>query len=265
VLVPEQNNLSKEVKYHEKKLHRRLIPLFVRSLYPFADAVVGVSHGVAKDLSQLTGLPLERIRVIYNPVIFPSLQEKAQEAIDHPWFKPGEPPVILGVGRLEDQKDFPTLIRAFARVRQVRPARLMILGWGPDRPQLEALIQELELTKDVDLPGFTKNPFPYMRQAHVFALSSAWEGMSNVIVEALSVETQVVSTNCESGPAEILNNGKYGYLVPVGDSEALAEAILEVLAGKIKQIDLSWLDQFTLQVSARRYLDALGIDIPVEV
>jgi glycosyltransferase involved in cell wall biosynthesis len=265
VLIPEHNVLSREIAFHEKGSRKHLIPLAVRLLYPLADAIVAVSKGVAEDLKTLTGLPKHRIHTIYNPVILPDLLERSQEPIDHPWFKPGEPPVILGVGRLEAQKDFPTLIRAFARVRQVRPARLMILGWGPDRPQLEALIQELELTEDVDLPGFTKNPFPYMRQSHVFALSSAWEGMSNVIVEALFVETQVVSTNCESGPAEILNNGKYGYLVPVGDSEALAEAILEVLAGKTKQIDASWLDQFTLQVSAQRYLDALGIDIPVEV
>jgi len=260
VLVPEQNTLSKEVKHHEKKIHRRLIPLFVRLLYPLADVVAGVSQGVAKDLSKLSGIPLDRIQVIYNP-IFPDLHIKAQEPIDHPWFKPGEPPVVIGVGRLEDQKDFPTLIRAFSKVRKACLCRLMILGWGPDRPVLEALIQELGLADDVEMPGFMKNPFPYMKQATVFAMSSAWEGMPNVLIEALALGTQVVSTNCESGPDEVLDHGKYGALVPVGDSDALAEAILEVFAGNGKLIDQSWLKQFTLQASTRHYLKALGIAV----
>lgn len=259
VLIPEHNVLSTEVKQHEKSFSRKLIPLIVRSMYPFADAIVAVSHGVAADLAQVTGLPKERIQVIYNPVIFPNLYEKAQEPVEHPWFKPEEPPVILGVGRLEDQKDFPTLIRAFAQVRQVRPARLVILGWGPDRPQLEALIRELGVEQDVDLPGFVDNPFAYMAKAAVFALSSAWEGLPTVLIEAMAVGTPVVSTNCKSGPAEILQNGQYGTLIPVGDSKALATAILEVLDGRSKFVSPQWLDQFTLQSSTQKYLDLLDI------
>jgi len=264
VLIPEHNELSMEVHYHETGSRKRLIPVAARLLYPFADAIVTVSKGVAQDLAHITGLPLKRIQVIYNPVITPQIQELAKESIDHPWFNADEPPVILGVGRLEDQKDFPTLIRAFAQVRQVSPARLMILGWGPDRPQLEDLIRELGLEEDVALPGFVNNPYAYMARASVFVLSSAWEGMSNVLVEAMAVGTPVVSTDCKSGPAEVLNHGEYGSLVPVGDDEALAEAILQVLAGNMKQIDSSWLDQFTLKASTRCYLDALGIDIPVK-
>jgi glycosyltransferase involved in cell wall biosynthesis len=258
VLVPEQNNLSREVKYHEKKFHRRLIPWFVRGLYPFADAIVGVSQGVAKDLAQLTGLPVERIRVIYNPAV-PELLEKAQASIDHPWFMPGAPPVILSVGRLEDQKDYPTLIRAFAKVRAVCNARLMILGWGPDRSELEALVAELGLTDDVEMPGFVKNPFPYMKKAAVFALSSRWEGMPNVIIEALTIGTPVVSTNCESGPTEILEDGKYGELVPVGDSQSLADALLKVLSGNIKSVSSDCLNQFSLKSVTQQYLQALEV------
>jgi glycosyltransferase involved in cell wall biosynthesis len=262
VLVPEQNNPAKDVMSEQKPYRRLLIPIFMRVLYPFADAVVGVSHGVATGLAQLSGLPLERIQVIFNPAIFPGLQEKAQEPIDHPWFKPGEHPVILGVGRLQEQKDFPTLIRAFAKVRQACPSRLVILGYGPDRPQLEALVQELGITEDVDMSsGFVKNPFPYMKKASVFVLSSAWEGMSNVIIEALAVGTQVVSTNCKSGPAEILDHGKYGALVPVGDSDGLADAILDVLNGHFKPVDSAWLNQFTLKAITQQYLELL--DIPV--
>lgn len=265
VLIPEHNMLSTEVKYHEKGSRQRLIPLAVRFLYPLADCLVAVSHGVAKNLAQITGLSPERIHVIYNPVITPQLYEMAKEPVDHPWFKLGEPPVILAVGRLEDQKDFPTLIRAFALVHQKRPARLVILGWGPDRPQLEALIQELGIEQDVFMPGFVSNPYAYMAKASVFTLSSAWEGMSNVLIEAMAVGTPVVSTDCKSGPSEVLDNGKYGLLTPVGDSGALAKAILQILDGNFHPIDSDWLNQFTVQASTQRYLDVLNISSPLKL
>ncbi|HEY9652916.1 MAG TPA: glycosyltransferase, partial [Coleofasciculaceae cyanobacterium] len=138
VIVSEHNQLSLSTK-SMGRVKRRLIPWFIRLFYPWADGIVTVSHGVAEDLANTTGLDRERIQVIYNPVIHPELWERANEPLTHPWFAPGEPPVILGVGKLEAQKDFPTLIHAFSRVQQIRPARLMILGWGPDRPKLEAL------------------------------------------------------------------------------------------------------------------------------
>ena len=261
VLIPEHNMLSKEVKHHEKGSRQRLIPLAVRFLYPLADCLVAVSRGVAEDLAQIYGISSERINVIYNPVITPKLSEMAQEPVNHPWFNLGEPPVILAVGRLEDQKDFPTLIRAFALVKQVRSARLVILGWGPARPQLEVLIRELDIEKDVLMPGFVTNPYAFMAKASIFAMSSAWEGLPTVIIEALALGTQVVSTNCESGPDEILDRGKYGTLVPVGDNNALANAILDVLAGNKKLIDPEWLEQFMLQSTTRHYLEVLGITV----
>jgi len=261
VLIPEHNFLSRELKSHERGSRKWLIPLAMRWLYPLADAVVAVSQGVATDLEMLTGLPSDRIHTIYNPVILPDLQERAQAPLDHPWFKSGEPPVILGVGRLEPQKDFPTLIRAFAQVRKIRPARLVILGWGPDLPQLEDLIQELNIEADVDLPGFVSNPIPYMAKASVFALSSAWEGLPTVLIETMAMGLPVVSTNCESGPDEILDYGKYGTLVPVADEQALADALLDVLNGHSKAVDSAWLNQFTLEVVTQQYLELL--DIPV--
>lgn len=259
VLIPEHNVLSQELKSHERGSRKQLIPVAVRWLYPLADAVVAVSHGVAADLATITGVEIDRIHTIYNPVILPDLQDRSQEPLDHPWFKLGEPPVILGVGRLEDQKDFPTLIRAFAQIRQVRPARLTILGWGPDRPQLEALIDELQLKDDVALLGFVANPYAYMARASIFALSSAWEGMSNVLVEAMAVGTPVISTDCQSGPAEVLNHGQYGDLVPVGDSDAMSAAILNVLSGNTKSVPLNWLTQFELATVTERYLKILNI------
>lgn len=257
VLIPEHNVLSRELQFHEKGSRKRLIPLAVRSLYPLADAVVAVSNGVAEDLQKLTGLSSDRIHTIYNPVILPDLEERAKQPIDHPWLKSGEPPVILGVGRLEAQKDFPTLIRAFARVRQVRSAKLIILGWGPDRPQLEEQIQQLGLEADIDLPGFVSNPIPYMAKASVFALSSAWEGLPTVLIEAMAMGLPVVSTNCESGPDEILKHGKYGTLVPVGDDQALANAVISTLSVPAHPVASEWLEQFTLSAATQKYLRVL--------
>lgn len=258
IIVCEQNNLSQEAK-RIPQLSVRLTPIAAKLFYPWADGIVAVSQGVAEDLAKVTNLPLENIAVIYNPVVTPELFSKAKEPVNHPWFNPGEPPVILGVGRLCPQKDFPTLIRAFAQIRQLQPARLMILGDGKEESQLKILIAELGLQNDVAMPGFVENPYSYMAQATVFVLSSAWEGFGNVLAEALAVGTPVVSTNCESGPPEILADGKYGFLTPVGDSQAMAEAILQVLSGNAKKVDRSWLEQFGLEACTEKYLDFLGI------
>ncbi|MCG8345898.1 MAG: glycosyltransferase [Chlorobiales bacterium] len=157
------------------------------------------------------------------------LVKNSLEPLAHPWFYPGEPPVILGVGRLVQQKDFPLLIRAFSRLRKRREARLMILGEGPLRPELEALVETLDLKKDISLPGFIANPYAYMRCSALFILSSRWEGFGNVLVEAMACGTPVVSTDCPSGPSEILENGKWGRLVPVGDVNAMAFAMESAL------------------------------------
>lgn len=260
IVVTEHTTLSLEAQSVEQ-ISSRLAPLAARIFYPWADGIVAVSQGVAKDLASLTRIPLKRIQVIYNPAIAPESIEKAKQPVDHPWFSPGEPPVVLGIGRFVNQKDFSTLIRAFAKVRQVRQVRLMMLGSGREQKQLEALVHELNIKDDVAWVGFVKNPFAYMKQAAVFVLSSAWEGLPTVIIEAMAVGIPVVSTNCESGPAEILDNGKYGDLVPVGDSELMAEAILRVLSGNCKSVDSAWLEQFTGSTAIQKYLDALSITL----
>jgi len=225
VVVSVHNTLSRSTT-NARNLRDRLIPRWIRAFYPWAHAVVAVSQGVAEDLVRITGLPKEKVRAIYNPVVTPELFAKAEEPLEHPWFVSGEPPVVLGVGRLTLQKDFTTLIRAFALVRKECPARLMILGEGEDRTKLEALVRELGLVEDVALPGFVENPYKYMKRARVFVLSSKWEGFGNVLVEAMALGTPVVSTDCPSGPSEILEGGKWGRLVSVGDVEALARAIV---------------------------------------
>lgn len=229
--------------------------------YDWADEIVAVSQGVADSLVSIANRPLKQIRVIYNPVVTPEMLAKAGEPINHPWFATGEPPVILGVGRLQALKDFPTLIRAFAQVRQQMPARLMILGDGEDRPQLEALIDELGLTREVALPGFVSNPYAFMSQASVLAMSSLCEGFGNVIAEALACGTPVVTTDCPSGPAEILEFGKYGTLVPLADVNALAEAIVTQLNSPTDTQALQQRAQkFSLETVVDCYLEVLNPD-----
>ena len=227
LVVSVHNTISRESQ-NSTQLKRRIAPYLTRWFYPWADAIVSVSQGSADDLVHL-GLSKEHIKVIYNPVVTPDLLEKVNEPLDHPWFELGSPPVILGVGRLEKQKDFPTLIKAFALVQQECSSRLMILGEGKERSHLEALVQELGLEENVALPGFVANPYAYMAKAGVFVLSSLFEGLPTVLIEAMAGGTRLVSTDCESGPAEILANGLYGKLVAVGDVKGMAEAILRAL------------------------------------
>ncbi|MBD1847854.1 glycosyltransferase [Cyanobacteria bacterium FACHB-63] len=261
IVVTEHNHLSIESK-RIPQLSVRLTPLAARLFYPWADEIVAVSHGVAEDLSRITRLKRDRIQVIYNPIILPELFTLAQEPIQHPWFQSGEPPIVLAVGRLHPQKDFPTLIRAFAQVRRVRSARLAILGDGPERERLIELIESLGLTEDVALLGFTQNPYAYMAKAAMLALSSEWEGLPTVLVEAMALGTPIVSTDCKSGPAEILAQGRYGELAPVGDSDAIAAAILKTLAAPKRAIDPEWLNQFTWATCTQQYADILGIPQP---
>lgn len=257
-VVSEGNTISSEWQ-NKAKLKERLTPLLVKLLYPQADAIIGNSIGVAKDIAKVTGLPPERINVVYNPTITSKVIKKSQEEINHSWFKEGELPVVLGVGRLNVQKDFGTLIKAFAQVRQNYPCRLMILGNGAERQNLNNLVKELGLENHVEIPGFADNPYKYMKQAKVFVLSSAWEGLPNVLIEAMAVGTPVVATNCPSGPEEILDNGKYGKLIPVGDVDKMAEATKSVLRGDFQPVDSDWLQQFTLETAIENYLNVLGI------
>jgi len=229
-------------------------PRLIRTFYPWAASVVAVSRDAADDFAKAAGLPRERVEVVYNPVITPRLLELARETPDHPWFAPGQPPVLLGVGRLTAQKDFPTLLRAFAEVRRDREVRLVILGEGPDRPALLQLAGELGIGESFDLPGFRHNAMAYMAASAMFVLSSAFEGLPTVLIEALAAGTQVVSTNCPSGPREILQDGRLGALVPVGDPVALAAAIRARLDHPSPPAPLEALAPFTSTAAVDHYL-----------
>jgi glycosyltransferase involved in cell wall biosynthesis len=192
--------------------------------------VIAVSRGVADDLARLAGLPRERIAVIHSPVDAEAIRARAAEAAPDDWLAPGQPPVVLGVGRLAPAKDFATLLRAFALLRAQRPARLILLGEGPERTRLAVLARQLGVAQDVRLRGFEPNPFAFMARAGVLASSSRYEGLANVLREALVCRCPVVATDCPSGSAEALGDGALGQLVPVGDSRALAAALAQTLA-----------------------------------
>lgn len=230
LVVSERSTISVSSEL-ESGISARILYSLVALLYPKADAICVVSQAALIDLAQFIKLPIDRIVAIYNPFNLAYIASKATEAPDHSWFNNDTAPVILAVGRLNVAKNLPVLIDAFYKLRQSHNnARLLILGEGELRTTLEAQITRLGLTADaVQMPGFVANPFAYLARCRLFVLSSIFEGLPGVLIEALACGAPVVSTDCPSGPHEILEGGKWGRLVPVGDVDALAQAMAEVL------------------------------------
>ena len=245
------------------KFQERFYPILLSLLQRYANAIIAVSEGVARDLEQVAHLPSGKVQVVYNPVYRAEMDDLMRQSLDHPWFGAGQPPVILAAGRLVEQKDYPTLIRAFANLRESRTAHLVILGEGKLLSELQALSARLGIAKDVYFAGFDPNPYRYMSRCSVFVLSSAWEGFANVIAEALACGAQVVATDCNSGPSEILAGGQYGRLVPVGDNVALATAMMEALAHPLPKDALCQRGRyFSVSTAAEKYLGAVGLHLP---
>jgi glycosyltransferase involved in cell wall biosynthesis len=229
--------------------------------YPRASLVVAVSEGVASFLRDEMRLEPDKVRVIYGPHYDERILESASEPAGHPWFSDGDLPIVVAAGRLNRQKDFPTLIAAFHRVRSSRPARLVILGEGPDRPQLEALVKRLGLKDDVSLPGFVVNPFSFFSHASLFVLSSIWEGLPGVLSQAMACGCPVVATDCPSGPSEVLEGGRWGALVPVGDPDRMAEAMAATLdSPPDSDVLKNRARLFSADVACERYAHALGVE-----
>ncbi|WP_028490860.1 glycosyltransferase [Thioalkalivibrio sp. ALJ15] len=241
-------------------LRRRFKRRSARWLYRRADRIIAISEGVRDDLIEHFDVDPDRIEVIYNPTVTPDIPERVKAPVGHPWFAGDGPPVIVGAGRLTPQKDFATLLDAFARVRERRSVRLVILGEGPLREALLGQARRLGVAEAVDLPGYVPDPLPYFARAGVFCLSSRYEGLGNVLIEALAAGAPAVATDCPSGPAEILQHGRIGPLVPVGDAGALAGALESTLADPPGEERIrEGLDRFRSDRVALRYAQVMGL------
>lgn len=237
-----------------------ILPKIMRWFYPQADGVIAVSKGLARHIERSLNLKSGFVKVIYNPVIDGDLLSQSKQSVFHPFFESENLPIFLAVGRLTVQKDFETLLQAFAVFRQKNAAKLLILGEGELRNKLTSLVRELNLEKDVCLFGFVKNPYAYMRRATALVLSSVWEGLPTVLIEAMACGCQVISTDCTYGPNEILQQGEYGFLVPVKDVSALAAAMQQSLEfpknpEKLKQRA----QDFTIKKAVSEYLSLMKL------
>ncbi|MCQ4333122.1 glycosyltransferase [Natronomonas sp. F2-12] len=214
----------------------RIIPVLKKFVYPYAESIITVSEDVAHDLPDT--ISQDKIVTINNPSYHSKILKLAQEPIDHDWINDPEKDVVISVGNLKPQKDYSTLIRAIRDLNQEDRRFLVILGKGNLKKDLENLAEELDVRDRISFPGFVDNPYAYMSKSDVFVLSSAWEGFPNVVVEAMACGTPVVCTDCPGGSSDILNDGMYGTLVPVGDHHAIAEAINSMLLNPTDDIEL---------------------------
>lgn len=255
VMIREASTFSKNIKTASFVV-RFFLPYLMKFLYPFADGIVAVSNGVKEDLVESLCIPEKKIKVIFNPIDCTELVKLANQKVSHRWLTADERnyPVILAVGRFVPAKDYETLIRAFVLLLKLKKAKLIILGDGPELSKINDLVKKLGIEDWVDFPGFVANPFPYMYQSDVFVLSSKYEGMPNSLLQATILGCKVVSTNCKSGPSEILANGKYGKLVTVGDVNGMANAIFSMLEQEPSSPKIRHLAQYDAQKIALEFL-----------
>ncbi len=254
LIISEHNMLSRSTS----SIKDQLVVRGAWFSYPLADHAVAVSKGVRQDLLAKTLLDDDSIFVIYNPVHVESIRKKASESVGHEWFTENSFDVVLSGGRHEPQKGFDTLLDAFARLDRDN-IRLILFGEGPETEALQQQAIMLGIGDHVSFPGFVDNPYSYMSAADVFVLSSVHEGFGLVLIEAMACGCPVVSTDCESGPAEILENGTHGSLVPVGDSNAMAIAINEMIDEPIDSKKLTErADDFEINTTIRRYVEVFS-------
>jgi glycosyltransferase involved in cell wall biosynthesis len=222
-LVLSERNTFSAVR-RERRARWLPVVTITRHLYKRANRIIAVSEGVANDLLDCLDLPRELVTAIPNPVVDDELHALAEQPVEHPWLEDGIP-VLLAVGRLVAQKDYPMLLRAFRMIRDTRVVRLIILGEGQLREELEALAGMLKIREDVEFRGFVKNPFPYMRSCTIYVLSSRFEGLPGALIQAMACGAPAISTDCPSGPSEIIEAGYNGFLVPIGNAGELARSI----------------------------------------
>ncbi|CAG9621412.1 glycosyltransferase [Sutcliffiella rhizosphaerae] len=224
-------NLKQSYK-HPRTIFHHFYPYLMRNLFRRADGFIAVSSCVAKNSGAFLNIPNDIIEVIYNPAIDKNMNEMALDAVEHPWLDDSSFFTIVAVGRIFEAKDYPMLLNAFNKVLSFIPnARLIILGDGNKtiKDEMARIISSGKMEHAIDIHGFVDNPYPFIKKASLFVLSSKWEGFGNVLVEALYLGTPVISTACECGPSEILKNGEFGTLVEVGDSDEMANSILDYI------------------------------------
>ena len=254
LVISEHIALTPELN-QKNRFKKNLIKILIYFFFKRANKIVAVSQGVAKNLE--TFVDKDKIELIYNPVINNELSILANEPVRHRWLDNKVCPVIIGAGRLTAQKDFATLIKAFRLVREKINCKLLILGEGPQKTYLEDIIKKLGIQNDAEMTGFIRNPYPYFVKADVFVLSSIWEGFGNVLVEALFLNLPVISTNCPSGPSEILQNGALGILTPIKNEVIMSENILKVLRSPRTKTNTDDLKPFTTDLAVQKYLKIL--------
>lgn len=262
IIISERTTVSRLSEYSAHNIYTKLtarfaFPFLVKIFYPYADEITCVSKGVADDLAKIIGSSA-KIKAIYNYFDFEKIIRLSKEKINESWFYLNDLPIICAVGRLVKDKDYPTLLNAFSLVSKQTKSRLIIIGEGRDRKKLETQAQQLNISDSVYFAGFQKNPYKFMAESDIFVLSSAIEGLPNVLVEAMACGTPVISTDCKSGPNEVIEDGENGFLVPVGDEKSLAEAILKLLSSqelreKFSNEGKKVLQKFSLEKTIKEY------------
>jgi glycosyltransferase involved in cell wall biosynthesis len=236
---------------------RKFFPAICRFFYPKATKVIGVSEFVSNDLVRYLGISSEKAMCIYNPIIGDFLVAKASGECIHPWLGKNVP-IFIAVGRLSAEKDFKTLLEAFAISREIMDARLLILGDGALRTELQEYAKNLKIDGDIDWLGFVDNPLPYIKKSDVFIMSSLYEGLPTVVIEALYVGTTVVATDAPGGIREILNDGEYGNVVPMRSPKEMSDAMMKALKNPFDKKQLTGRAMvFSAENSIARYNDVI--------
>lgn len=260
-----------------KRIRDKMIPIISRNIYKYASGIIANSFGVADDVVKVFRVNRDKIEVINNPKDLNNIKNKSKLDCGHVWLDNKDRPVILFFGRLREQKDLPTLIKAFAKIQKETNSRLLFVGVGREQKRLEDLIKELGLEKEIDFFGFADNPYSFASKADVFISTSLWEGMSNSIIEAMVCGAPIIATDCNSGSREILapdtdplfrmsqgiEYAKYGILVPVGDTNEIANSLKQVLTDselreKYKQRSLERSENFGLEIILNKYKNILS-------
>jgi len=254
-LIIRESSTPSEVIKHKNNIGLWLTNILKKVLYPFANLIIAPSKGVSSDLNDNYKIKKRKMEVINNPIDFDRLNKLSKMPLDD-YYKIQSSRCIIGIGTLKKCKDFETLIKAFSIVKKTHNCKLIILGEGPERQPLENYINELNLEEHVYMPGFVTNPFNYLKASDVFVLSSLYEGSPNVLIQAMLLGVPCVSTNCKSGPEEILMNGKYGQLIEIGDQLGMSKAIINVFEGKWKNANINGLEKkYNLEKLVNQYLD----------